>query len=336
VNARPTALTAAASVALVALLTLVAAMTPARAPAQTWYLGGSGPTKAKVDTTLTISVHRLAKGVFAAKVRYGWVGWIEQGDGITLVDAAMDDQAAAALEDSIRARSGAKPIRYVIFTHAHDDHVRGAGRFLREGARPIAQAAAAGAIDSILGRTPNATGTGKGADPPTIVVKDLYRLGEGADAAQIVYLGHPAHTAGDLVVYLPKSRVLFAGDIVSYKSVPWMLDPGMSVNGWFACLDSLMTSRFDADSLVPGHGQIGARIAAAGWMKRYLLDAWAKAQKVAGAGTPEVAFKDWGYLGAYEDMEFYQETHFMNMRRLYNEARGIKTPGRPRARALKY
>jgi hypothetical protein len=110
----------------------------------------------------------------------------------------------------------------------------------------------------------------------------------------------------------------------------------MNIHGWRASVDSLMTERFDADSLVPGHGQIGARIQAAGWIKRYLIDAWDKASTIASWGTKEIAYKDWGYLGAYEGTEFYVETHFMNMRRLYNEAKGIKTPGRPRARALKY
>ena len=325
--------TAVAAIAFISLAVLTA---PTRAESQTWYLGGDAPSKGKPDTTLTISVHPLAKGVYAAKVRYGWVGWFEDGDGITLVDAAMDDRAAAALEDSIRARSGAKPIRTIIFTHAHDDHVLGARRFLREGTRLVAQANAAGVIDSVLGRAKDSKGGGKTSDPPIIIVKDHYNLGEGDRAAQVIYLGHPAHTAGDLIVYLPKSRVLFAGDIVSYKSVPWMLDPGMSVKGWMASVDSLLGSHFEVDSLVPGHGEIGPRVTAAGWMKRYLLDAWGKAQKVAAAGTGEIAFKDWGYLGAYESTEFYHETHFMNMRRLYNEARGIKTPGRPRARALKY
>jgi glyoxylase-like metal-dependent hydrolase (beta-lactamase superfamily II) len=305
----------------------------APASAQTWYLGGNEPRKAPVDTTLTITVHPLAKGVYAAKVRYGWVGWIEQGEGVTLVDAGMDDRAAAALEDSIHARSGSKPIRTIVFTHAHDDHVLGAKRFVAEGARLIAHANAAATIDSVLGRP---HGAGVPHDSATIEVKDAYTLGEGDRAAEIIYLGHPAHTAGDLIVYLPKQRVLFAGDIVAYKSVPWMLDPGMSVDGWHACIDSIMSARFDVDSLVPGHGVIGTKQAAAGWTKRYLLDAYDKAARVASWGTSIAAYKDWGYLGAYEDTEFYQEVHFMNMRRLYNEAKGIKTPGRPRARALKY
>ena len=48
-----------------------------------------------------------------------------------------------------------------------------------------------------------------------------------------------------------------------------------------------------------------------------------------------IPLQGWGQLGAYEDNEFYQEVHFMNMRRLYNEAKGKKTPGRPNTRAIK-
>lgn len=288
------------------------------------------PTKGKADTTLTISVHAVAKGVYAARVRYTWVGWFEQGDGLTMVDAAMDPYAAAALEDTIRAYEGDKPVRHVILTHAHEDHVLGAKRFVEKGAKLIAQASVTAAIDSMLGLPHETSGT--------IAVKDHYELGEGEGdrVAQVAYLGKPAHSKGDIVVFLPKEKVLFAGDIVSYKAVPWMLDPDMSVEGWSASLDSLLASKFPADSLVPGHGQIGPRAVAAGWTKRYIQDAMEKARKTASWGTPLTAYKDWGYLGAYENTEFYWETHFMNMRRLYNEAKGIKTPGRRRARAIQY
>lgn len=293
------------------------------------------PQKQKADTALVISVHPLAKGVYAAKVRYAWVGWFEQADGITLVDAGMDDRASASLADTIRARSGKLPIKNIIFTHAHDDHVLGGKRFVAGGARIIAHASSIATIDSMLG-VPKGGPAGASGEAAQVAVKDSYRIGQGPRSAQIVYLGHPAHTSGDLIVYLPKERVLFAGDIVSNKSVPWMLDPGMSVDGWVASLDTLATVRYAADYLVPGHGVIDKGVVAAGWTKRYILDATDKARKVAGMGSRESGFRDWGYLGAYENTEFYVETHFMNMRRLFNEARGIKTPGRRHARALKY
>lgn len=321
--------------AVASLLAATLAQVPI-ASAQSFYMGQEPAGKQKPDTTLTITVHPLARGVYAAKVRYGWIGWVEQADGITLIDATMEARAAAVLADTIRARSGTAPIRHVILTHAHDDHIQGARRFLDEGAVMIAQANVAAAIDSALGRTHDTKSKAKGGEAPTIAVKQSYTLGKGDRALQIVYLGHPAHTKGDLIVYLPKERILFAGDIVSNQAVPWMLDPGMSVPGWLASVDSLLSPRFDADSLVPGHGQIGQRLMAAGWMKRYLDDCWEKARTVAAWGTRELNYKEWGYLGAYENVEFYQETHFMNMRRLYKEAKGIKTPGRPRARALKY
>ena len=288
-----------------------------------------------MDTTLVISVHPLAKGVYAAKVRYAWMGWFEQSDGITVVDAGTDVRAGAALMDTIRARSGKLPIKNIVFTHAHDDHVLGGKPFVAAGARVIAQASSIAAVDSMLGLPKGGPDAAKGPNNE-VAVKQAFSIGQGPRAAQVVYLGHPAHTVGDLIVYLPKERVLFAGDIVSNRAVPWMLDRGMDVNGWLASLDSLLTTHFAADSLVPGHGVIGTRIAAAGFTKRYIMDAAEKARKVAGMGSRENEFRNWGYLGAYENMEFYTETHFMNMRRLFNEARGIKTPGRRHARALKY
>ena len=71
------------------------------------------------------------------------------------------------------------------------------------------------------------------------------------------------------------------------------------------------------------------------YTRSYLKDANDKAVETAGWGTHVASVKGWGQLGAYEDNEFYEEVHFMNMRRLYNEAKGKKTPGRPNTRAIK-
>jgi glyoxylase-like metal-dependent hydrolase (beta-lactamase superfamily II) len=295
-------------------------------------LGPPPPERAKADTTLTISVRPLKPGIYAAKVRYSWVGWFEQADGVVLVDAGPDEYAGSALADTIRARSGGKPVRTVVLTHAHDDHIMGARPFLAKGARLVAHSDAAAAIDSLLGRAADSKGAASGA---TIRVKGKYDLGKGVRAARVVAMG-PAHTKGDVVVYLPKEKILFAGDLVSYKSVPWMLDPGMSIPGWRAALDSLMTPRFAADSLVPGHGEIGPQLIAAGWTNRYLMDLWDKAKTVDGWGSSTAMIKEWGYLGAYQDLEFYEEVHYMNLRRVLNEVKGIKTPGRRGARAVKH
>src|SRR6202008_287903 len=112
---------------LVIGLTLPATQ-PARA--QDVYLPGAETIPPPKDSTLTIRVHHLAPGVFAAKVNFAWTGWVELADGILVIDATPADSAAAALADTIAARSPGKKIRYLVLTHDRVDHMGGARRFL--------------------------------------------------------------------------------------------------------------------------------------------------------------------------------------------------------------
>jgi cyclase len=325
---------AGALAATVLAFALAATATSSRA--QTQYLPGAEPHRHSAPDTLSVEVKKLAPWVYAAKVRYVWTGWVELPDGILVIDGAMDEKSASALADTIQARSGNKPIRYLVNTHAHEDHYGGDRVFLAKGATLIAQKNAAAKLDSILSLAPDSS-AGKSADKrkPTTTVDRKKVLGSGDRKVEIVWFGEKAHTNGDLVVWVPKHKIAFTGDLVSNRAVPWLLDPDMSRTGWEATLDSLVT-RYRIDTLVPGHGEFAAApVVSLRYTRAYLKDANDKAVTTASWGTSVAAVKGWGQLGAYEDNEFYEEVHFMNMRRLYNEAKGIKTPGRPRARAIK-
>lgn len=301
---------------------------------QTQYLPGAGPQRDNTPDTLSVEVHKLAPWVYAAKVRYVWTGWVELPDGILVIDSAMDDSSATALADTIAARSGQKPIKYLVNTHAHEDHYGGNQVFLAKGATLIAQAHAAAKIDSVMAHAA-ATTAGSRIVKPAMRVDKKKVLGSGDRKVEIVWLGKNAHTNGDLVVWIPKYQIAFTGDLVSNRAVPWMLDPNMSRKGWEATLDTLV-HRYRISTLIPGHGVFNATpYVPLKYTRSYLKDANDKAVETAGWGTHVASVKGWGQLGAYEDNEFYEEVHFMNMRRLYNEAKGKKTPGRPNTRAIK-
>ena len=308
-------------------LLLIALLGPPAAAQTTYLPGAEPPAKKKAagqDSTITIEVHHLAPGVFAAKVNYVWTGWVELPGGPLLIDSALDERTAAALADTIRARSGPKSVQYVVNTHAHGDHIGGNAYFAASGATIIAQSKVAAKIDSITK-----------ASKPSLRVDRKKVLGPADRKVEIIWLGKPAHTLSDMVVYLPKQRVLFAGDLISNKAIPWLLDPDMDRLGWIASVDSLMSKAFAFDTLVPGHGVLASAVEEVRFTSGYLKDSYDKAAKMAGWGTSLNSVKDWAYLGPYEGSEFYDEVHFLNMRRLYNQARGIKTPGRPQARAIK-
>jgi cyclase len=313
------------AIALLLPAILIVLLAPPTA-AQTGYLPGAEPPakkRAGPDTTITIEVHPLAPGVFAAKVNYVWIGWVELPGGPLLIDSSLDDSTAAVLADTIRARSGPTPVQYVVNTHAHGDHVGGNGYFAASGATIIAQSKVASKIDS----------TTK-ASKPALRVDHKKVLGPAGRKVQIIWLGKSADTAGDLVVYLPKQKVLFAGDLVWNKSVPWLLDPDFDRLGWIASLDSLRTKAFVYEKLVPGHGVLADPVDELRYIRGYLNDSYEKVARVVSWGTSLNAVKDWAYLGPYEDSEFYEAVHYLNMRRLYNQARGLKTPGRVQTRTI--
>lgn len=318
-----------------ALCVLYTAFSASAPLAQTIYMPGAGPPQqAPPDSVIRVDVHRLAPGVFAAKVRYVWTGWVELPDGILLIDSSLNDSTAAVLTDSIRAYSGAKPIKYVVNTHAHRDHIGGNNYFASRGATIIAQASVAAKIDSTMRATADSTDNVKAFKPMTKVERKKV-MGPADRRVEIIWFGKPAHSAADMIVYLPKQKVLFAGDLVSNKAVPWMTDPAMNRKNWIAAVDSIMSKSFAFDSLVPGHGILAPKAAEYRFIRGYLTDAYDRAAKMASLGAKLYAFKDWGYVGGYEDAEFYQEVHFMNMRRLYNEALGLSTPGRAQPGAYK-
>lgn len=326
---------AAALAAIAVTAALTASAPPARAQ-HFQYMPGAEPNYHDTPDTLSVEVKKLAPGVFAAKVRYVWTGWVELPDGILVIDSAMDEKSAMALADTITARSGRKPIRYLVNTHAHEDHYGGNQVFLAKGATLIAQKSAAAKLDSLMAHA-SADGAGSSGSrivKPTMAVERSKVLGSGDRRVEIVWLGKKAHSGSDLVVWVPKHKIAFTGDLVSNRAVPWMLDPDMSRAGWVATLDSLV-HRYRIDTLVPGHGVFAPPHVSLKYTRAYLQDANDKAVETAAWGTHVASVKGWGQLGAYEDNEFYKEVHFMNMRRLYNEAKGKKTPGRPNTRAIK-
>jgi cyclase len=116
--------------------------------------------------------------------------------------------------------------------------------------------------------------------PPNVTLTQTMTLFRGSREIRIMHMGR-GHTAGDVVVYLPKERVLATGDLLvegtSYMGDAYFTD-------WIDTIEKLKA--LDFDTVLPGHGQSFTGKAKLDHWQAYLRDFWAQAQKFHAANVP--------------------------------------------------
>jgi glyoxylase-like metal-dependent hydrolase (beta-lactamase superfamily II) len=116
--------------------------------------------------------------------------------------------------------------------------------------------------------------------PPTATLTQSMTLYRGSREIRLVHLGR-GHTAGDVVVFLPKERIVATGDLLieqtSYMGDAYFTD-------WIQTIDAL--KKLDFDTVLPGHGRPFSGKAKLDHWQAYLRDFWAQAQKFHKAGVP--------------------------------------------------
>lgn len=207
-------------------------------------------------------------------------------DGIVVVDTLISAKQAQRFIKDIQAISD-KPVKYVINTHYHLDHVFGNAEFVKLGAVVIAQENDAQVMAKSAGETLTNIGQyglspadmeGTVASYPVLSYGDRLTIDLGD---QLVELRHArsAHTDGDTVVYLADKKILFAGDILFTGYHPFLAEG--NITEWCGELDDLQT--MDVETIIPGHGPLSGKQDLAE-MKAYLLQFDRQAKKLAATG----------------------------------------------------
>jgi quinoprotein relay system zinc metallohydrolase 2 len=184
------------------------------------------------------------------------IGFIIGADGVAVVDPGGSFAEGSALRTAIRARTD-RPIRYVILTHVHPDHIFGAAAFREDHPDFVGHAKLPGALaqrgDYYLRRLREALGEGAvGSEivPPTVLVSDQLDLDLGGRKLTL-RAHHPAHTDNDLSVFDENTHTFWLADLLFVDRIP-VIDG--SLIGWLEELRALTAT--PADRAVPGHGPV--------------------------------------------------------------------------------
>jgi glyoxylase-like metal-dependent hydrolase (beta-lactamase superfamily II) len=116
--------------------------------------------------------------------------------------------------------------------------------------------------------------------PPTITLNNTMTLFRGGREIRMLFLGR-GHTGGDIVVYLPKERIVATGDLL-VNGTSYMGDAFFTE--WIQTIEAL--KQLDFDTVLPGHGAAFKGKQQLDHWQAYLRDFWAQAQKFHKAGTP--------------------------------------------------
>lgn len=164
-------------------------------------------------------------------------------DGIIATDP-VNAEAAHWLKQEL-AKRFKQPVKYLIYSHDHSDHISG-GEVFADAALVVAHE---NAKEVILGeKRPTAV--------PNITFSDRMTLELGGKQVELIYVGKN-HSNNSIVMRFPAERVLFAVDFIPVESLPFRDFSDAYIEDWIGSLKRV--EALDFDILAPGHGSLGRK-----------------------------------------------------------------------------
>lgn len=192
---------------------------------------------------LQVETAKIADGVFVYRWRSYQSLFVVTPAGVLVTDPISVPAAKAYLAE-IRKITNA-PIRYVVYSHHHYDHIMGGAVFKEAGATFIAHRNAKTSLDRL--KNPLVV-------PPDQLVDSRLELKLADKRVDLVYVGRN-HTDNSLVLHLPLQKIIFAVDFIAYKEVPWRGMFDAYLDEWIESLDRVL--ELDWDRVVVGHSRLG-------------------------------------------------------------------------------
>ena len=220
--------------------------------------------------------------------------------GVIATDPINAD-AARWLKDELKRRFN-QPVRYLIYSHDHADHISG-GQVFADTAIVVAHERTKEVI--IAEKRPTAI--------PQVTFNDWMTIELGGVVVELSYVGRN-HSNNSIVMNFPRERVLFAVDFIPVKAVAFRDFPDAYIPDWILSLRRVETMDFDI--LAPGHGPLGRHEDVRAF-RGYMEDLRGQVLMLARAGKSLDEIKQLVDLTPYQSWDGFKEMSQLNIEGMY-------------------
>jgi glyoxylase-like metal-dependent hydrolase (beta-lactamase superfamily II) len=192
---------------------------------------------------------KIADNVYAFRYQFHQSMFVVTPDGVIATDPIgyLRPPAVQAYLAEIRKITPA-PVRYVVYSHHHYDHIAGGRPFKDQGATFVAHRNARAHLEQL--RYPDAV-------IPDVAVDDRHVIDLGGTRLELAWVGRN-HSDNSLVMRLPKERIIFTVDFIPIETVQFRDMPDGYLPDWFDSLDRVLAMEWDR--MIPGHPYAGGRL----------------------------------------------------------------------------
>ena len=258
-----------------------------------------GPTRSIVNVT---------EDLYRAQNNVHYTVFLVTPEGIIMSDPINRD-FATWLRGEMEARFDV-PVRYVLYSHSHLDHVSG-GEVFADTAEFIAHENLPDALAAL--RQPDSD-----VHPPTDTYSDRTTIMLGGESVEMIHPG-TTHAVDMSILRFPGESAVFVVDFVSLVQVPWQTISNNDVEAWVESIR--FVENIGAEIVVPAHGQVGTTADIAE-LRRYVEEMRDAVAAGIEAGSSLEELQESITMDAYSDWEYFEDWRTLNIEGMYLLANG--------------
>jgi glyoxylase-like metal-dependent hydrolase (beta-lactamase superfamily II) len=255
-------------------------------------------------------ISKIAGEVYRFRNNAHYSIFVVTNDGIIATDP-INKAAAEWLKGELKTRFPGKPVKYLVYSHDHADHISG-GEVFADTAVVVAHANARTAI--IGEKRPTAA--------PTVTFTDRMDIDLGGTKLELHFVGRN-HSNNSLVMRLPAEKVIFAVDFIPVNGVGFRDWPDAYLEEWIESLRRVEAMEFDI--LAPGHGALGDKKHVVAF-RSYMEDLRNQVLAAVRAGKTLEETKALVDISKYKDWGGFQQMGALNVEGMYRLVSANRRP----------